>query len=72
MSAAPKTNGWLDPAVLVPCEVGEIFLAGLVVNQADDECPHDPTSLFDRGLRYRMLASGRLRGAGKMVSSQVG
>jgi hypothetical protein len=43
--------GLSDPAVLMSDDLGEIFLAGLVVNQADDECPHDRTSLFDRG-RY--------------------
>jgi hypothetical protein len=32
-------------------DFGEIFATGLVVNQVDDECPHDRTSLFDRG-RY--------------------
>jgi hypothetical protein len=30
-----------DSPVLVSGDFGEIFLAGLVVNQADDECPHD-------------------------------
>jgi hypothetical protein len=46
-----------DPPVLVPRQVGEIFLAGLVVNQADDECPHDRTSLLitggDRGSLFQ-------------------
>jgi hypothetical protein len=35
--------------VLVLHDFGEIFAAGLVVNQADDECPHDRTPLFERG-----------------------
>jgi hypothetical protein len=30
----------------MPRQVGQIFLAGLPVNQADDECPHDPTPLL--------------------------
>jgi hypothetical protein len=41
-------NRGSHPAVLMPGDVGDVFLAGLVVNQADDECPHDPTPLFDR------------------------
>jgi hypothetical protein len=39
-----------EPPVLVTGHVGQIFLAGLVVDQVDDECPHDRTSLFDQGL----------------------
>jgi hypothetical protein len=41
--------GLSKPSVLVPHHFGEIFAAGLVVNQADDESPHDRTPLFDRG-----------------------
>jgi hypothetical protein len=37
------------PSVLVPNDFCEIFAAGLVVDQANDECPHDRTPLFDRG-----------------------
>jgi hypothetical protein len=39
----------LHPAVLVPRHVGDVFLAGPVVNQADDECPHDLAPLFEQG-----------------------
>lgn len=57
------------PTVLVPHHLGEISLAGLVVNQADDECPHDPTSSFDRGGCWRFTVSARFRGDRKTVSS---
>ena len=39
----------LDPAVLVPRHVSQIFPAGSIVDQVDDEGPHDRTPLFDRG-----------------------
>jgi hypothetical protein len=42
--------GLSKPSVLVPHHFGEIFAAGLVVNHADDESPHDRTPLFDPGL----------------------
>ena len=50
--------GLSKPSVLVPHDFGEIFAAGLVVEHADDECPHDRTPLFDRtsllpGLYFR-------------------
>jgi hypothetical protein len=35
--------------VLMPRHVRQIFAAGLIVDQVDDECPHDRTPLFDRG-----------------------
>jgi hypothetical protein len=35
--------------VLVPRHVSQIFPAGSIVDQVDDECPHDRTPLFDRG-----------------------
>jgi hypothetical protein len=38
----------LDPAMLVPGQVSKVFAAGAVINQIDDECPHDRTPLFDR------------------------
>jgi hypothetical protein len=38
-----------DPAMLVPADIGEIFLAGSLIDQTDDECPHDRTPLLDRG-----------------------
>jgi hypothetical protein len=41
--------GLSKPSVLVPHDFGEIFAAGLVVEHADDECPHDRTPLFERG-----------------------
>jgi hypothetical protein len=44
-----QANPGSDPTVVVTGQVGQVFLAGLVVDQVDDECPHDPTSLFDRG-----------------------
>lgn len=39
----------LDPAARVPSQIGQIFLAGGPVNQADDVCPHDATPLLIRG-----------------------
>jgi hypothetical protein len=30
----------------MPRQIGQIFLAGRPVNQADDECPHDRTPLL--------------------------
>ncbi len=44
----PRDGLRSDPAVLVPRQVGEISPAGPIVNQIDDECPHDRTPLFDR------------------------
>jgi hypothetical protein len=38
-----------DAPVLVPRQAAETFLAGLVVNQVDDERPHDRTSLLIKG-----------------------
>src|SRR5664279_4792349 len=35
-----------DPPSLMPRHIGEVFLAGMVVNQADDEGPHDRTPLL--------------------------
>ena len=32
----------------MPPQIGQVFFAGLPVNQVDDECPHDRTPLFDR------------------------
>ena len=37
---------------------GEIFLAGMLVNQAEDECQHDRTPLFDRGTDIRRPFQG--------------
>jgi hypothetical protein len=70
-----------DPPVLVPRQAAETFLAGLVVNQVDDECPHDRTSLLikggDRGSMFQdVFVSGclrrgpkRFRLEGRIVSS---
>jgi hypothetical protein len=41
-------QGALDPTVPIPGDVGHMFAAGLLVNQIDDECPHDRTPLFDQ------------------------
>ena len=51
MTGEGDRAGPSKPSVLVPNDFCEIFAAGLVVDQADDECPHDRTPLFDRG-RY--------------------
>jgi hypothetical protein len=41
---------------------GQIIPAGMVIDQADDEIPHDRTSLFDlRVDAYSQLLSGNLR-----------
>jgi hypothetical protein len=48
MTGERDRAGLSDPAVLVPDDFGETFPAGLVVNQIDDERPHNRTSLFDR------------------------
>jgi hypothetical protein len=53
--------------VLVPRHVGEVFLARLVVNQADDECPHDRiprclTRLVMEDLRFRPASLGSKNG----------
>ncbi len=37
-----------DPPVLVPRQVGKIFLTGLAVDQADDEVPHDRLPLLTK------------------------
>lgn len=41
----------------MPRQIGHVFLAGLPVNQVDDECPHDRTplliSLLDRRCRFQ-------------------
>jgi len=52
----------------MPDHTGQDALAGLVENKADDECPHDRTSLLDRGRPYRGSVSSRLRWLRKMVS----
>jgi hypothetical protein len=36
----------LHPAAPVPCQIGQVFLAGGPVNQADDIGPHDATPLL--------------------------
>jgi hypothetical protein len=57
----------LDPAVLMPRHVSQVFAAGLIVDQVDDECPHDRTPLFDRGPLLAGLYFGtisRFRGNG--------
>jgi hypothetical protein len=36
----------LHPAAPVPCQIGQVFLAGGSVNQADDIGPHDATPLL--------------------------
>jgi hypothetical protein len=51
MTGEGDSAGPSEPAVLVLHQFSEIFAAGLIVNQADDECPHDRTPLFDRA-RY--------------------
>jgi hypothetical protein len=69
----------LDPAVLMPGNVGQMFAAGLIVNQIEDECPHDRTPSFDRNAWYQDRVSGPFRvsrkavsSAGKMVSIAAG
>jgi hypothetical protein len=41
----------------MPAQIGQVFLAGLPVNQIDDECPHDRTPLLigvlDRRCRFQ-------------------
>jgi hypothetical protein len=61
-----------DPQVRVSRHLCQIFVAGLVVDQADDDVPHDRTSLFDRGRCWRIFVSGWLRRRVKMVSSTGG
>ena len=37
---------------------GQVFPARLLVNQAEDDVPHDRTPLFDQGPRYQAFVSG--------------
>jgi hypothetical protein len=46
------------PPMLMPGKVAQIFSAGLVVDQADDEGPHGRTPLFDRDTDSRGLFPG--------------
>jgi hypothetical protein len=41
---------------------GQIFPAGMLVNQAEDECQHDRTPLFDRGADIRRAFQGVFAG----------
>jgi hypothetical protein len=66
IAAAPQS---LHPPMLMPDHTSEDALARLVVNQADDECPHDRTSLLDQDRPYRATVSGWLRASGRIVSS---
>jgi len=54
--------------MLVPDQAREEALARPVVNQVNDECPHDRTSLFDQSRPYLGSVSGRLRRVPKMIS----
>jgi hypothetical protein len=65
--------------VLVPRQIGETFLAGLFVNQADDECPHDRTPLligaFGTGRLFQAGFAGvkkRFRVVASSVSAEPG
>jgi hypothetical protein len=58
----------------MPRHVSQVFAAGLIVDQVDDECPHDRTPLFDRGSLLAVLYFGttsRFPGNG-FVSAQNG
>jgi hypothetical protein len=63
-----------NPPVLVPHDIGQMFLARVIENQADDECPHDRTPVAGLGPLSAGLVSRRLRVSGKMASStrQIG
>jgi hypothetical protein len=52
----------------MPRYVRQIFAAGLIVNQVDDECPHDRTPLFDRGLLVAGLYFGTTSGSPEKAS----
>jgi hypothetical protein len=66
-SDAPSTPAMVQSPVL--SHGGQIFSAGMLVNQAEDECQHVRTPLFDRGFGYQASVSGCLRGRRKMASS---
>jgi hypothetical protein len=51
-----------DPEMTLLTHGGQIVPARMVIDQADDEIPHDRTSLFDlRVNAYSQLLSGNLR-----------
>src|ERR1700744_1873640 len=50
--------------------VSEIFLAGLIVNQTDDECPHDPTPSLEPASKLTEAGFRTASWNGKMVSSR--
>jgi hypothetical protein len=57
----------------MPRHVSEIFAAGPVVDQVDDECPHDRTSLFDRGSLLPGLyfaTASRIPGKGFVIGAK--
>ncbi len=47
---------------------GQVFPAGAVVNQTEDDIPHDRTPLFDREPGYSGFVSGRFHGTAEMAS----
>jgi hypothetical protein len=56
----------------MPPQIGQVFFAGLPVNQVDDECPHDRTPLLigvlDRRCRFQdafMIPKNGFTGAPK-------
>jgi hypothetical protein len=59
----------LHPPMLMPGHIGQDALARLVVNQADDECPHDRPPVVGSGIVEQVPVSGWLRRLLKMVSS---
>jgi len=58
MGLAGPDGGGLHPAVLVPRDVGDVVLTGVVVNQANDECPHDLAPPFEQDGAWRAPVSG--------------
>jgi hypothetical protein len=58
--------------VLVLQHGGQIVLAGLLVDQADDECPHDRTPLLIDPNRILDLFQAGFVGAGKWFREGVG
>lgn len=65
----PTSNGPLgQKALLLRSGGGQVFPAGPVVNQVDDDVPHDRTPLFDRAPGYSGFVSGRFHEHGKMAS----
>ena len=56
----------------MPRHVGKVFLAGPVVNQADDQGPHGCTPLFDRGEARPSMFPGRFAGRPKWFHGSRG